>query len=343
MQGPVLVPFSYDASHPYAPGQHRGVDIGAEAAGETVTAPAAGVVSFAGSVPTSGKSVTIETADGYSVTLTHLGSFVVAKGARVAEQDAIGTIGPSGTSEESVPYLHLGIRVTADPNGYVDPLGLLPPATASGATDNSSTASQPSSSGAAATAAVSAPSTSGGSSAAQSTEPATSVPASAPIATTRTSGRATTHGRVEAHEHRRTRQPHREAHPTRSPQRTAVQTGEEVDMRSQRQATMPGRRAGRPAAGSSRRPVVETAVASKPGGLDAGHEARPGVRAKQPRREFSSPLLELLCNGAAALFALGAALAADRERRRSKPSPAVNARVLHLAPPAGEGHVSRAA
>ena len=88
MQGPVLQPFSYDEAHPYAAGQHRGVDIGADAAGEPVVAPAAGTVSFAGTVPTNGKSVTIETADGYSVTLTHLGSIAVAKGATVAEQDA---------------------------------------------------------------------------------------------------------------------------------------------------------------------------------------------------------------------------------------------------------------
>ncbi len=109
MQGPVVQPFSYDEAHPYASGQHRGVDIGADAAGEPVVAPAAGTVSFAGTVPTNGKSVTIETADGYSVTLTHLGSIAVSKGATVAEQDAIGTVGPSGTPEVDGPYVHLGI------------------------------------------------------------------------------------------------------------------------------------------------------------------------------------------------------------------------------------------
>ena len=82
MQGPVLQPFAYDEAHPYASGQHRGVDIGAGAAGETVVAPAAGTVSFAGTVPTNGKSVTIETADGYSVTLTHLGSIGVVRARR---------------------------------------------------------------------------------------------------------------------------------------------------------------------------------------------------------------------------------------------------------------------
>jgi peptidase M23-like protein len=129
VKGPVLQAFSYDEAHPYAAGQHRGIDIGAAASGEPVAAPASGTVSFAGSVPTSGKSVTIETADGYSVTLTHLGAIGVARGAVVAEGAVVGAVGPSGTPEQSGPYVHLGIRVTADPNGYLDPLSLLPPLT----------------------------------------------------------------------------------------------------------------------------------------------------------------------------------------------------------------------
>ena len=147
MQGPVLQPFAYDEAHPYAAGQHRGVDIGADSAGEHVLAPAAGTVSFAGSVPTSGMSVTIQTADGYSVTLTHLGSILVGKGATVAERDAVGTIGPSGTPEFAQPYVHLGIRITADPDGYLDPLSFLPPVSASSPTDADSTGSQQTASG----------------------------------------------------------------------------------------------------------------------------------------------------------------------------------------------------
>jgi hypothetical protein len=129
VRGPVVQGFSYDESHPYAAGQHRGIDIGAASGGASVVAPASGTVSFAGSVPTSGKSVTIETTDGYSVTLTHLGSISVAQGATVVEGAAVGTVGPSGTPEVSGPYVHLGIRTTADPNGYLDPLSLLPPIT----------------------------------------------------------------------------------------------------------------------------------------------------------------------------------------------------------------------
>src|SRR5207245_2321251 len=75
VKGPVLQKFTMGAD-PYAAGQHRGIDIGATA-GATVSSPVSGKVSFAGTVPVSGKCVTIQTADGYSVTLTHLGSMSV--------------------------------------------------------------------------------------------------------------------------------------------------------------------------------------------------------------------------------------------------------------------------
>jgi hypothetical protein len=110
---------------PYAAGLHRGVDIGA-APGTSVRAPRAGLVRFAGTVPGNGRTLTIETADGYSVTLLHLGSFSVARGATVAEGDAVAVVGPSGGIEHELPSVHLGVRVTADPQGYIDPLPLLP-------------------------------------------------------------------------------------------------------------------------------------------------------------------------------------------------------------------------
>jgi hypothetical protein len=123
--GPVLQAFLFDPAHPYAAGQHRGVDIGGEP-GATVLAPGAGTVTFAGTVPASGKSVTIATPDGYAVTVTHLGSITVGPGATVGEGDGVGTIGPSGEPEVALPYVHLGIRVDADPQGYLDPLTFLP-------------------------------------------------------------------------------------------------------------------------------------------------------------------------------------------------------------------------
>ena len=73
--GSVLRPFSLGADA-YAAGQHRGVDI-AGPDGSPVRAPASGSVTFAGSLPTHGRGVTILTSDGYSVTLVHLGSVAV--------------------------------------------------------------------------------------------------------------------------------------------------------------------------------------------------------------------------------------------------------------------------
>jgi hypothetical protein len=314
VQGPVLQPFSYDEAHPYDSGQHRGIDIGADSAGESVVAPAAGRVSFAGSVPTSGKSVTIETADGYSVTLTHLGSITVVEGATVAEQDAIGAVGPSGTPEETGPYVHLGIRLTADPTGYVDPLGFLPPPSPeSGSTEGDSSASQPSSSA--------------------------TAPASKPARPAPRKHRAAKPGRgdVANHEHGRVRAPRTEAQPRHSAHRPTAR-----DVRVPRETATPRSRPSERTS-ASRRPVVEPA-APEPIGLGAGHAIRPTAPAAPARREPSNPLVGLVCNWAAALFALGAALAADRRRRRPNASPTANAEVLQLPQTAaGHGRFSRAA
>jgi hypothetical protein len=308
VQGPVVQPFSYDEAHPYASGQHRGVDIGADAAGETVVAPAAGTVSFAGTVPTNGKTISIETADGYSVTLTHLGSIAVAKGATVAEQAAVGAIGPSGTPEVDGPYVHLGIRVTTDPNGYVDPLGLLPPVPADAATETGTTASQPASGGA--------------SSAAPASKPASSSSGRPRAASTRGSRNEPVRSDVRV-QRSRAQNPHTDAPTTRSQHRPALRD------RASDHASYP------------RQPVAEPA-ARRLIGLDIGHASRASVYVASPGREPSSPLPTLVCNWAAALFALGAVFAARRHRSRARTT--VGAEVLRLPPPeAGLRQVSRAA
>ena len=120
----MLRPFSVGPD-PYAGGQHRGVDISAEV-GRAVLAPAAGTVSFAGVVPGSGHVVTITTDDGYAVTLLQLAATSVARGDDVTEGAEVGVIGESSDAVTLQPHVHLGVRVAADPNGYVDPLGLLP-------------------------------------------------------------------------------------------------------------------------------------------------------------------------------------------------------------------------
>ena len=125
VDGPVLRPF-VSGDDPYAGGQHRGIDIGAPT-GSDVRSAALGVVSFAGRLPRQGLCLTVRTEDGRSVTLIHLGSIGVSVGTQVSEGDVVGTIGPSGEPEGTEPYVYLGIRLTADPNGYVDPQTLLPP------------------------------------------------------------------------------------------------------------------------------------------------------------------------------------------------------------------------
>jgi Peptidase family M23 len=321
VQGPVLQAFSYDESHPYAAGQHRGIDIAADAAGETVVAPAAGTVSFAGTVPTNGKSVTIVTADGYAVTLTHLGTILVTKGATVAEQDAIGTIGPSGTAEFDAPYVHLGIRHAADPDGYVDPLELLPPP--------ASAPSPPSSSSGSSTASAGASSANTTTPAASANQPASAAPASRTPAAPHARTRVSSHARARAQEARA------KVGSSRPPRRSEVQPAEEstalvVHPRAGRD------RGDRRTTNTSRRPVVETAAPAEPTGLDAGHEIRPRVPvAQQPspsQRPTPATLLTLVLNGAAAVVALAAAFGVGRGRRRRRfaSSPAAAAPVLRL-------------
>jgi Peptidase family M23 len=124
VDGPVLRPFAL-GDDPYVAGQHRGIDVAA-ARGSPVRAPTAGTVSFAGTVPGGGRTVTLLTEDGYAVTLLHLGGIGVPRGAPVAEGSAVGTVGPSGDPEHPQGYVHLGVRVAEDPNAYLDPLAFLP-------------------------------------------------------------------------------------------------------------------------------------------------------------------------------------------------------------------------
>ena len=308
MQGPVLQAFSYDEAHPYAAGQHRGIDIGADAEGETVVAPAAGTVSFAGTVPTSGKSVTIETADGYSVTLTHLGSIGVAKGASVSEGGTVGTIGPSGTPEVDGPYVHLGVRLTTDANGYVDPLGLLPPLPTGSTTDTDAAASQPSSGGGSSTASGS--TSSATPPAPPATQPASSEPASRPASSSPTSTTTHVRPRDAGSAGKGTSQPRAETRSTSHAQGRA-------ETRPEPEATP---RTVRPA-NAARRPVVETAAPAEETRLDAGHEIGSSVAVSvsaPARRPASATPLPLILNGAAAIVAVGAAFMAARSRRRRR-------------------------
>ncbi len=122
--GPVLRYFQF-GNDPYASGQHRGIDIQAQD-GSDVLSPASGLVTFGGTVPSGGKTLTILTPAGYAVTLLHLGALSARKGENVVEGSVVGTAGRSGAPEHDVVYVHLGIRHSADRHGYLDPLSFLP-------------------------------------------------------------------------------------------------------------------------------------------------------------------------------------------------------------------------
>ena len=116
--GAVLREFSVGTDK-YAGGQHRGIDVALGDA-PSARAPASGEVTFAGSLPTYGATVTIATAGGHRATLTHLGDLRVRRGEQVSEGQPLADAGTSGEPEHAVPYVHLGIRLGSDED-YVDP------------------------------------------------------------------------------------------------------------------------------------------------------------------------------------------------------------------------------
>lgn len=335
VHGPVLQPFVYDESHPYAAGQHRGIDIGAVRSGESVVAPAAGTVDFAGSVPTNGLSLTIVTPDGYSVTLTHLGSIIVAKGAAVAEGDDVGTVGPSGTPEVDGPYVHLGIRLSADADGYLDPLTLLPAVEAP---------TPPSSSGDPAPPVAAVP--------AGSTTPAP-VPATTPASSPSSvpgSGEGPPVATVVPAPTRAGREQPVAGHGAPAPNRSASTASRDEAARPDEVAST-GAESGTAARGETRthaaedqgfgaaagNRLVEPAVASRPSVLQqpADRQTLPG-----PRSRPSPALLSLALSIGPGLGAAAAALAAylgrGQRRRRAIEPVFAGAPVIRLSQPRGE-------
>ncbi|MDX2375564.1 M23 family metallopeptidase [Microbacterium sp. LRZ72] len=102
--------------HAYGAG-HRGVDV-ASRGGDTVRAPADGVVAFAGTVVDRGV-VTIDHGAGLVSSMEPV-SPLAAAGDRVARGDVVATLSTGGHTEHGL--LHLGARLDGE---YVDPLALL--------------------------------------------------------------------------------------------------------------------------------------------------------------------------------------------------------------------------
>src|SRR2546430_5708130 len=315
VKGPVLQKFVL-GDDPYAAGQHRGIDIGA-GAGEPVLAPASGLVSFAGTVPVSGKVVTIQTADGYSVTLTHLGSTGVRRGETVGEDAIVGTIGPTGEVEHGVQSVQLGIRRSEDPNGYIDPLLFLPAPTAPPAAPTPAPPVAPTPSAAP----PRAPAAPTAAAPATASPQAPSAPASAPpIAVTRVrtsdgrdASRGAHHGAGSVRQARRAPATAARVSPTR---RLAAATDQVARPMRGSVMTSPSKH-GRPASTEeSRRPTS----APRPS-LPAPGRARGSKGSTAGTRAGKRPLRVAVWLWPAALLAGGAAIAAIRRRRRASGSP----------------------
>lgn len=125
VSGDVITPYR-NGSDPYATGQHRGIDIAAPI-GTPVVAAAGGEVRFAGTVGSSGLTVSVRTIDGYDTSYLHLSSLAVRAGAGVSAGDRIGAVGTTGTRSAAAPHLHFGVRDAGTRHDYHDPLALLPP------------------------------------------------------------------------------------------------------------------------------------------------------------------------------------------------------------------------
>ena len=121
VDGHVLRAFAL-ASDPYARGQHRGVDLVAPP-GTRVRSACAGRVSFAGSVPRRGRTLSVR-CGALVATYQGLAAIGVGRGERVARGTSLGAVGRSRDPRNRRPHLHLGVRELAS-GRYVDPLTLM--------------------------------------------------------------------------------------------------------------------------------------------------------------------------------------------------------------------------
>jgi hypothetical protein len=125
LRGEVITPYS-NGDDPYAGGRHRGIDIAGEV-GQPVVAATSGTVRFAGTVGSSGLTVSIRTLDGFDTSYLHLSAVFVRDGETVAGGARIGAVGTTGVRSAERPHLHFGVREAGSRHAYVDPLSLLAP------------------------------------------------------------------------------------------------------------------------------------------------------------------------------------------------------------------------
>ena len=107
---------------------HHGIDCAA-AAGESVTSPVEGTVSFSGSVPAGEEegcgttlAVSIALEDGLTLTLMPFDEVLVEVGDQVGEGGVVGYLAPSGDKSSARTHLHVGLKRGRT---YYDPSPLL--------------------------------------------------------------------------------------------------------------------------------------------------------------------------------------------------------------------------
>lgn len=120
-RGDVLL--AYGARYSAAGGTrtHSGLDVGA-VAGETVRAPCAATVAFAGSVPSgegaTAMAVSLDLPDGRRLTLMPLETVEVSAGDEVEAGEAVGPLAMSGDPSSEATHLHVGLK---SGQTYLDP------------------------------------------------------------------------------------------------------------------------------------------------------------------------------------------------------------------------------
>ncbi len=126
LAGEVITPYR-NGDDPYAAGQHRGIDI-AGPTGAPVVAAVPGLVRFAGTAGSSGRTVSVRSGAGrFDVSYLHLSSIAVHRGDQVPAGALIGAVGTTGVRSAERPHLHFGVREAGSRHAYLDPLTLLPP------------------------------------------------------------------------------------------------------------------------------------------------------------------------------------------------------------------------
>ena len=96
--------------------------------GAPVVAAVPGLVRFAGTAGSSGRTVSVRSDDGrFDVSYLHLSSIAVQPGDRFPRGAVIGAVGTTGVRSAERPHLHFGVREAGSRHAYLDPLSLLPP------------------------------------------------------------------------------------------------------------------------------------------------------------------------------------------------------------------------